>query len=95
MSDYIKAGFENGNIKTEVNASDKHLDDVIMMLIAERTKRRTEGSGTDEDKTVGKKLKRFFKRMYLTVRYHKDSKSKCAAAAAPVGIIEERIHCAS
>lgn len=86
-NDKITAEFFNGKIRTKINASDKHLDDAISALVAERVARREKKRGA---KKSGK-LRRFVHRMYLTVRFHRAHKSKEAAAAIkPIGLIPER-----
>lgn len=86
-NDKITAEFFNGKIRTKINASDKHLDDAISALVAERVARREKKRGA---KKSGK-LSRFVHRMYLTVRFHRAHKSKKAAAAIkPIGLIPER-----
>lgn len=90
-NDKITAEFFNGKIRTKINASDKHLDDAISALVAERVarrekKRRAKKSG---------KVKRFLRRLRLTVKYYKLHQGKLRAAAErkPAGLLPERAGC--
>lgn len=86
-NDKITAEFFNGKMRTRISASDKHLDDAISALLAERVARKERKRKAKERG----KLRRFVHRMYLTVRFHRAHKSKKAAAAIkPIGLIPER-----
>lgn len=86
----IVAEFGGGKIKTAfINVSDKHLNDAIRELKLEQIKRREKGAQVRQRS----KLKRFMRRLWFTLRYRREHKSKRETEAVrTIGLLPEKAY---